>query len=556
VAALALSVPATTHAQINIGQILQQSLRKAKAQADAHQARGRTADECDPYTGPALAHPMPHGRLADPRINHMTLGPYLCRWNFVSADPAAAHADVAQPVTYLIHDDVPAAWRPHIVQAVHAWDTAFDAIGLRHALTVREATPQDSLTSPANAVHIHSRDTYGSLMMSTACTAVPATGQMTGCTIWVNGSAFHAEGRQMCKATAVGDPAVPLSCPDSILAFLFRSMVTHEVGHSLGLAHNFYAGIAYPTDSLASARFVHAWGFTPSIMVNAQYDQYTPPEAHVPHTDRWARIGPYDRWAIAWAYRAIPGATSAEAEQPTLEQWRAAQDTAAYLRVSIDGPTGDLNAVGGDDPVRALDFRARDRVAVWHRAFQADSAATLARVTNSNMPMQWADGLVRMMNTVIGGRRPHPPYPRDSAAVRYAPVAAAQQLRAVRLVLAYTAYGQDPYLRLLESVGTHRPFQPPSPADSAPLLLDTSAAGQFPNAAGWQQARVHVLTALAAALPKLPATAIPEACQYVATAADTLTRAETTAVSPSEKAAATELRAALMSAPGVCPTRQ
>jgi hypothetical protein len=122
-------------------------------------------------------------------------------------------------------------------------------------------------------------------------------------------------------------------------------------------------------------------------MVNTQYDQYTPPDARVPHTDRWARVGPYDRWAIAWAYRPIPRATSSEAELPTLEQWRSAQDTAAYLRVSVDGPGGDHNTAGGDDPVRAIEFRARDRVAVWHRLFLDDTAATLA-AASPKLPAQ------------------------------------------------------------------------------------------------------------------------------------------------------------------------
>jgi hypothetical protein len=562
--ALALNSPAAAHAQVDLGQIIRQSLleakqqaeQQAKRQAEEQQARGQNTDECDAYDGPALTQAMPHGRLADPRINHMTIGPYLCRWNLQPTDPTAASSEVVHPVTYLIEADIPAAWRPDIIRSVHAWDSAFDAIGLRHALTIREATPQDSLTPPANVVRIRRRNTYGTLMMSTACTAVRTTGQLTGCTIWVNGSAFEDAGRQMCRSTAVGDPAVPLSCPDSILAFLFRAMVTHEVGHSLGLAHNFHAGIAYPTDSLASARFVHDWGFAPSIMLNSQYTQYTPPEAHVPHTDRWVRIGPYDRWAIAWAYRPIPGATSAEAEQPTLERWRAAQDTAAYLRVAIEGPTGDLDLAGGDDPVRALEFRARDRVAVWQRWFQEDTAATLARVQRLDMPQQWQTDLTIMLDDVIGGRRPQPPYPRDRAAVRYAPFEPAQQLRAVRLALAYAVYGQDPYLHLITSISAHRPFQLPSPTDSVPFLFDTSARTSVPAATGWRKAQQNVLAKLVAVFPKLPQEAVPDACRYVAAAVSKLTSAKSAATSPSERAAATALLAPLDPAPVMCAKRR
>jgi hypothetical protein len=559
VTAIVLGIPVTAQAQ-DLGQLIQQalnkSLREAKEQSDAQKAHGQNTDDCDSYKGPAVANAMPYGRRADPRINHNRIGSYICRWYLERTEPAAASSEVVHPVTYLIDPAIPVAWHPYIVQAVHEWGPAFEAIGFRHALTVRVATAQDSVTPPANVVHIRYAPVIPTLFMTTSCIAVPATGQLTGCTIWVNGSAFQDAGRQMCRSTAIGDPAVPLSCPDSILAFLFRAMVAHEVGHSLGLNHNFYAASAYPTDSLASARFIHAWGYTPSVMLNPLYDQYTPPDAHVPHADRWARVGPEDRWAIAWAYRTIPGATSADAELSTLERWRAAQDTAAYLRMSVDGPGGDRNVVGGDDPIRALEFRARDRVAVWQRLFQEDTAAALAQITQGHMPSQWEEGLTGLMNDVIGGRRPQPPYPRERAAIRYAPIDPSQQLRAVRLVLAYAVYGQDPYLRLLESVGAHRPFQPPAPIDSVLLLLDTSVSGHFPVAAGWQQAQGHVLTTLVAALPKLPAVAIPEACQYVATAVAKLTHAEATVTSPSEKAAATTLRATLAPTSGICSTQK
>jgi hypothetical protein len=515
-------------------------------------ARAQNRGDRASAKGPALANVMPYGRLADPRIASWTIGPYVRRWYLERTDPSAASSDVVHQITYLIDANVPAQFHPHIVRAVHEWDAAFDAIGLRHVLTVRDATPEDSVTPPANVVRIRYAPVIETLFMTTSCNQMAATGQMTGCDIWMSGSVFQEPGRQMCRSTAIGDPAVPLSCPDSILAFLFRSMVTHEVGHTLGLAHNFHSAIAYPTDSLASARFVHDWGFAPSIMHNQLYDQYTPPEAHVPHADRWARIGPYDRWAIAWTYRSIPGATGAEDELPTLEQWRAAQDTAAYLRVSTDGPAGDLNGAGGDDPVRALEFRERDRVAVWSRLFLEDTAATLARITDIDMPRQWQDGLIGMMTTVIGGRRPRPPYPRDRTAIQYAPVAASQQLRVVRLVLAYAVYGEDPYLRLLQSVAAQSRFQPSSPTDSVPLLFDASATSHFPAAAAWQRAQLNVLEALSAALPKLPSAALPEACHDFSAAAGMLTRVESAAASPAKKAAATALRAALAPAPEIC----
>ena len=74
------------------------------------------------------------------------------------------------------------------------------------------------------------------------------------------------------------DPAArTLDMPDSILLPTLEYIVTHEVGHTLGLMHNMAASAAIPTDSLRSASFTQKYGTTASIMDYARFNYVAQP---------------------------------------------------------------------------------------------------------------------------------------------------------------------------------------------------------------------------------------------------------------------------------------
>jgi uncharacterized protein DUF4953/uncharacterized protein DUF5117 len=129
----------------------------------------------------------------------------------------------------------------------------------------------------------------------------------------------------------------------------------HEVGHTLGLRHNFKASNIHALDRLQDTALTRRVGLTGSVM------DYIPvnlaPDGKA-QGDYWqTTIGPYDRWAIEYAYKPI-AASSTEEEKPELERIAARcadpmlaygtdEDTFTGSPRGID-PTSNMYDIGGD----------------------------------------------------------------------------------------------------------------------------------------------------------------------------------------------------------------
>ena len=89
-----------------------------------------------------------------------------------------------------------------------------------------------------------------------------------------------------------------------------RRVISHEVGHALGLPHNMKASSAYPVDSLRSGSFTQKYGIASTIMDYARYNYVAQPEDENIRFIR--KIGPYDKYSINWGYRYFQNKNSLE----------------------------------------------------------------------------------------------------------------------------------------------------------------------------------------------------------------------------------------------------
>jgi hypothetical protein len=147
--------------------------------------------------------------------------------------------------------------------------------------------------------------------------------------------------------------------PDSAEAHQFvldyvKDALMHEVGHALGLRHNFRASRVYTEAQLSDLAFTRANGTTGSIMEYNAVNLPRPGEKG--GTPFMTTLGPYDYWAVEYAYKPAPtGATAAE-ERSMLQAIaaRSSEPLLAYgtdedAWFGIDPETIQLDL--GDDPI-------------------------------------------------------------------------------------------------------------------------------------------------------------------------------------------------------------
>lgn len=149
---------------------------------------------------------------------------------------------------------------------------------------------------------------------------------------------------------------------DELMGQLIRFVSSHEVGHTLGLRHNFGSSSTVPVDSLRNRAWLEANGHTPSIMDYARFNYVAQPEDSITHAGMFPRIGDYDCWAIKWGYTPMWNAYDAESDH-----WELEKMTSETLRGNRrlwfgDGETNTTNDSRcqredlGDDAVKASEY--------------------------------------------------------------------------------------------------------------------------------------------------------------------------------------------------------
>jgi hypothetical protein len=280
------------------------------------------------------------------------------RWRLEPSDiDAYKKGDLVEPIkqiVYYLDPATPIKWRKYFKMGIEDWNTAFEKAGFKNAIIAKDPptkeedpdfSPEDIRYSTVRYVASTTRNAVGPSVSD------PRTGEiLESDIIWYHNHLRSYRNRYLIETGAANPKARTLETPEEEIGEMMRRVISHEIGHALGLPHNMKASSAYPVDSLRSGNFTQKFGIASSIMDYARYNYVAQPgDKNI----RFIRqIGPYDDYSIEWGYRYF-GETP-ENERETL---RMIVDSKSLNPIYMFGGYGnDPNSQTeniGDDPVRA-----------------------------------------------------------------------------------------------------------------------------------------------------------------------------------------------------------
>ncbi len=230
-----------------------------------------------------------------------------------------------KPIVFYIDPTTPKKWVPYLIQGVNDWQVAFEQAGFKNAIMAKEAPTREedstwSMEDARNSGIIYKpspvENAYG------PSTVDPRSGEIIESHIgWFHNVMKLLHDWYMIQAGAIDPRARKMVFDDELMGQLIRFVSSHEVGHTLGLPHNFGSSAGVPVEKLRDKAWVEANGHTPSIMDYARFNYVAQPEDNIGAAGIYPRIGAYDKWSIEWGYRLIPEAATAEDEVATLDKW-------------------------------------------------------------------------------------------------------------------------------------------------------------------------------------------------------------------------------------------
>jgi len=302
-------------------------------------------------------------RKADDRVGHfltmyqdytdiLTETPYvryINRWDLKKKYPSTTLSEPIKPIEFWLENTIPLEFRKPITQGILAWNEAFEAIGFKNAIIVRQM-PDDAVWDPADARYSTIRWLIqpGVGIGVGPSRANPFTGELYDADIRISADYirfFYNEFEEFINPATeknysehiksineddtianhrdcnyannmMNDMAfawyssfellnIPISNKEKLMEKFIHDgivdLLIHEVGHTLGLRHNFKASSIYSLEQISDADFVSKNGPVGSVM---DYNGINLMDGGQNFFQ--TKPGPYDYWAIEYAYAEQP----------------------------------------------------------------------------------------------------------------------------------------------------------------------------------------------------------------------------------------------------------
>jgi len=407
------------------------------------------------------------------------------------------------PITYYLDRTIPEEYRPAIREGIEAWNDAFEVAGFRNAIRAEmlpDSAEAEDIRYPTIRWNVSDPPGYSAIGPSVMD---PRTGEILDADILMEGSMIlgfrnawrfqvspAAAVQQMLASDpdelerlAVGGESASLAGEMAAQGMLVRAMLQsrgelgpsapvpmeyvndavrwvtmHEVGHTLGLRHNFRASMDTPNERLTDTGWTRDRGLMGSVM------DYPTPNIAPPgrsNGDLYTKgLGTYDRWAIAYGYTPDDARAAELARQSAQPGHAYGTDEDASGRGAID-PTTNMYDLGQDPLLWGIE-RARTIRGTWSEvpSFALEDGASYATATAvfETLLGQYARALATGVK-YIGGQyqyRDHVGDPGGRGPWRSVP--RARQLEALDFLVEY-AFTQEAFAlpeAVLQQLGADR----------------------------------------------------------------------------------------------------
>src|SRR5712672_1086338 len=231
--------------------------------------------------------------VSDPIVKRFT-----ARHRLEKKDPAAAMSEPVEPIIYYLDRGAPEPIRTALLEGARWWNQAFEAAGYKNAFRVEmmpeDADPMDVRYNLIQWIHRATRGwSYGATVTDPR-TGEIIKGHVTLGSLRVRQDYLIAEG--LLASYEKGKPVSP-KMQEMALARL-RQLAAHEVGHTLGLMHNYSASTVNRSSVM---------DYPPPVAKSAA-------DGRIDLSDAYATgIGEWDKVSIAFGYQDFPAGTDEHA---------------------------------------------------------------------------------------------------------------------------------------------------------------------------------------------------------------------------------------------------